>query len=122
MNQVVEILADSFEKAVKSSDKPVVIEFWIKSCENCRRFRPVFEKLPNIFGDKVEFMKMNMFLSLKNLKLAEDLGVEETPTLKLFCRGKEIGQIIGHRPLDMVLGEIQEILEREQYCHAQGGI
>ncbi len=68
-------------------------------------------------GNKVKFLKMNMFLSLENLKLAEGFGVEETPTLKLFCEGREIGEIIGYRPLDKVVKEIGEILEREEYCH-----
>jgi len=119
MRQVVEIPADSFERVVKGSGKPVIVEFWIKSCPNCQKFRPVYEELPEIFSDKVEFLKMNMFLSLENLKLAEDLGVEETPTLKLFCEGREIGQIIGYRPLNEVVREIEDILEREQYCHRQ---
>jgi len=119
MNQIAEIPADSFERTVKRGDKPVIVEFWIKSCGNCQKFRPVYEKLPEIFGDKVEFLKMNMFLSLQNLKLAEGLGVEETPTLKLFCKGEEIGQIIGFKPLDEVVKEIEEILERKQYCQSQ---
>lgn len=101
MERVVEIPANSFDREVKGSDKPVVVEFWIRSCSNCQKFKPVYEKLPEIFGDKVKFLKMNMFLSLENLKLAEGFGVEETPTLKLFCEGREIG----------------EILEREEYCH-----
>jgi thioredoxin 1 len=116
MNQVAEIPADSFERAIEEADNPVVIEFWIKSCEKCQKFRPVYEKLPEVFGDKVEFLKMNMFLSLENLKLAEGLGVEETPTLKLFCKGREIGQIIGYKPLDEVVKEIEEILEPEKDC------
>ena len=116
MNQVIEIAADCFKRTVDGSDKPVIIEFWIKSCGNCRKFRPVYEKLPEIFGDKADFLKVNMFLSLDNLKLAEGLGVEETPTLKLFCKGREIGQIIGYRSLDDVVKEIEEILERERYC------
>ena len=116
MNQVAEISADSFERAIKESDKPVIIEFWIKSCEKCQKFRLVYEKLPEIFGGKVEFLKTNMFLNLENLKLAEGLGVEETPTLKLFCKGREIGQIIGYKPLDEVVKEIEEILDPEEYC------
>ena len=55
MNQIAEIPADSFERAIEESDKPVIIEFWIKSCEKCQKFRPVYEKLPDIFGGKVEF-------------------------------------------------------------------
>lgn len=60
-----------------------------------------------------------MFLSLENLKLAEGLGVEETPTLKLFCKGREIGQIIGYGPVDEAVKAIEEILEREKYCQRQ---
>ena len=59
---------------------------------------------------------MNMFLSLENLKLAEGLGVEETPTLKLFCKGREIGRITGYKPLNEVVKEIEELLEPEEYC------
>jgi len=54
-----------------------------------------------------------MFLSLDNLKLAEGLGVEDTPTLKIFCEGREIGEIIGYRPLDKVVNEIEEILKNK---------
>ena len=119
MVQVIEIPANSFEREVKEADKPVVVEFWRRSCSNCQKFKPIYEKLPDIFGDKVKFLKMNMFLSLENLKLAEGFGVEETPTLKLFCKGREIGEIIGYRPFDKVVKEIEETLEREEYCHKQ---
>lgn len=119
MTQVVEIMADAFEKTAKETDKPVVIEFWIKSCPNCQKFKPVYEKLPETFNDKIAFVKMNMFQSLNNLKLAEGLGVEDTPTMKLFCKGREIGQIVGYRSLEQVAREINEIVEREPGCHEQ---
>jgi hypothetical protein len=62
----------------------------------------------------VKFLAMNMFLSLENLKLAEGLGVEDTPTLKIFCKGKEVGEVIGYRSLDKVVDEIRGILEIEE--------
>ena len=119
MTQVVEIMADAFESTVKKADKPVVIEFWIKSCPNCQKFKPVYEKLPQTFNERIAFVKMNMFSSLANLKLAEGLGVEDTPTMKLFCKGREIGQIVGYRSLEQVAKEINEMLEREPDCHKQ---
>ena len=114
MNQVVEIPAEHFDREVKNADRPVVIEFWIRSCSFCQKFKPIYEKLPAIFDGKVKFFAMNMFLSLENLKLAEGLGVEDTPTLKIFCRGKEVGEVIGYRPLDKVVDAIQEILETKE--------
>jgi len=112
-------MADALEKTTRESDRPVVIEFWIKSCPNCQKFKPVYEKLPEKFNDKIAFYKMNMFSSLANLKFAEGFGVEDTPTLKLFCKGREIGQIVGYRTLEQVVREIDEMLEPEPDCHGQ---
>ena len=114
MNQIVEISAEHFEREVKNTDRPVVIEFWIRSCSFCQKFKPIYEKLSAIFDGKAKFLAMNMFHSLENLKLAEGLGVEDTPTLKIFCRGKEFGEVIGYRPLDKVVDEIREILETKE--------
>jgi len=108
MNQGVEIPADYFERDVKNIDRPVVIEFWIRSCSFCQKFKPIYEQLPTVFDNKVKFLKMNTFLSLDNLKLAENLGIEDTPTLKLFCKGEEIGEIIGYRSRDWAIKELQE--------------
>jgi thioredoxin 1 len=113
MTQVVEIPAEQFDTEVKNSDRPVVIEFWIKSCSFCQKFKPIYDQLPTVFDNKVKFLKMNMFLTLDNLKLAEGLGVEDTPTLKLFCKGEEIGELIGYRSLDVVKKEIEDFLKKK---------
>ena len=60
---------------------------------------------------------MNTFLSLENLKLAEGFGVEETPTLKVFCEGREIGEIVGYNSLDKVVKQINLVIERDKDCH-----
>lgn len=113
MTQVVELSATAFDSVIKQSNRPVVIEFWIRSCTFCQKFKPIYEQLPSIFENKVNFFQMNMFLTLDNLHLAENLGVEDTPTLKLFCKGKEIGELIGYRSLQVVKTEIEDILQTE---------
>ena len=110
--KVIEMPANSFDEEVKIADKPIVVEFWIRSCDNCQKFKPIYEELPQIFKDTVKFFKINMFLSIENLRLAEGFGVEETPTSKVFCKGREIGEIVGYRPLDQVVDEINKILDR----------
>lgn len=115
---VEEIPASAFDSEVLAAEGPVIIEFWIRSCSECQRFEPVYEQLPAVFSGSVKFVKMNMFLSLENLRLAEGFGVEETPTVKLFCGGKEVGEVVGYRPLAKAVTEIKEILEREKcYNH-----
>jgi thioredoxin 1 len=114
MTTEVELPADSFEREVKNADVPVVIEFWIRSCSFCQKFKPIYEQLPMVFQEKIKFFKMNMFLTLENLHLAESLGVEDTPTLILFCKGDVIGTIVGYRSRDDVIKEIKAILENEE--------
>jgi len=97
MEKVEDIQAKDFDNKI-SSGTPVVIEFWIKSCGNCKKFKPVFDALSGIFSD-LNSTRVNMFESVENLRLAEGLGVEETPTVKIFKNSKEIGKVVGFKTL-----------------------
>lgn len=112
MSNVADINAKDFNSVIAEPKKPVVVEFWIKSCGNCKKFKPVYEKLSEVFGDRLRFVRVNMFDSIENLRLAEGLGVEETPTVKLFYKSKEIGQMTGFKPLETATEEIEAILKQ----------
>jgi thioredoxin-like negative regulator of GroEL len=51
--------------------------------------------------------------------LAIGFGVLGTPTMKLFCDGREIGEIVGYRPLERLEKEIRDILEKTTECLEQ---
>lgn len=112
MSNVADINAKDFNSVIAEPKKLVVVEFWIKSCGNCKKFKPVYEKLSEVFGDRLRFVRVNMFDSIENLRLAEGLGVEETPTVKLFYKSKEIGQMTGFKPLETATEEIEAILKQ----------
>ena len=114
MNIVVDIEAETFEENVKAVDGLAVVEFWIRSCSQCKKFKPVYEKLPGIFGEGVRFLRMNMFKSIENLRLAEGLGVEETPTVKIFCKGIKVGEFVGYLPLN---DAVEEVKTRLRSCN-----
>ncbi len=59
---------------------------------------------------------MNILKSIENLRLAEGLDVEETLTTVLFCDGEVIGEIVGHRPLEEAVEEIEGILKNTNRC------
>lgn len=111
MKKVEDINAEDFNDEIKANI-PVVVEFWIKSCGNCKKFKLVYEELSEIFGDKIRFTRVNMFESVENLRLAEALGVEETPTVKLFLKGEEIGEIVGFRLLEEATVKIKKIIKK----------
>jgi len=116
MKNIVDIQAEDFNREIMESKNPVVVEFWIKSCGYCKKFKPVYERLSEIFGDKLTFMRINMFQSVENLRLAERLGVEETPTVKLFYKGEEIGQMIGFKTLETAIEEIEVVIKQSNCC------
>lgn len=95
MAEVADIDAADFKGAVEGSEVPVVLEFWVRSCHNCQKFKPVYEQLPDVFEGRVKFLRINMLKNIENLRLAEGMGVEQTPTMKIFCGGVEVGEILG---------------------------
>jgi thioredoxin 1 len=110
MVEIKDIQAVDIDAEVKSSTRPVVLEFWIRSCDQCRKFKPVYERLPEHF-EYVSFYRMNMMKSIENLRLAEGVGVEVTPTTKVFCGGSEVGEIVGYRSFDDAVAEIEAIIK-----------
>ena len=115
MASVEDVQASDFDK-VKGIRGPAAIEFWVRSCGECQKFRPIYERLPEVFGGRVRFLRMNIMKSIENLRLAEGLGVEETPTTVLFYDGEVIGEIVGHRPLEEAVKEIEGILKNTDDC------
>jgi thioredoxin 1 len=105
-----DIQAESFDDEVKNTVGAVVLEFWLRSCSGCQKFKPVYDMLPELMGDKIKFLRMNMLKSIENLRLAEGLGVEVTPTTKIFCNGDEVGEIVGYRSLEEAAEEIEGAL------------
>ena len=115
MGNLLDLQAKDFDKEIKS-DKPVGIEFWIKSCGNCKKFEPVYAKLSDIFGKKLKFTRIKMLESVENLRLAEGLGVEETPTVILFYKSEEIGQSVGFKKLEAATDEIKKMISKSGCC------
>jgi thiol-disulfide isomerase/thioredoxin len=115
MEKVVDIQGKDFDNEI-NSDKPVAIEFWIKCCGNCKKFKPVYDELLDIFGDRLKFTRVNMFENVENLRLAEGLKVEETPTVKLFYKSEEIGQLVGFKTLEVANEEIENIIKESGCC------
>ena len=110
MADIPDIQAESFDDEVKNAGGAVVLMFWIRSCSACQKFKPVYDILPELMGDGIKFLRMNMLQNMENLRLAEGMGVEVTPTTQVFCNGDEVGEIVGYRSLEEAAEEIEGAL------------
>jgi len=115
MSNVLEIQADQWEKEVLNSNEPVVVDFWHHMCGWCQKLNPVFKQLPEKIKN-TKFVKVNVLDSAENRKIAIDLGVLGTPTIKIFCEGRAIGEIVGFRSSENLVIEINNILDKKEEC------
>jgi thioredoxin 1 len=104
---VIEINNENFQKEVKNSDKPVVIDFFANWCGPCQMMKPVFEELSKEYEDSVKFVKVD---TEKSPVLAEKFEVRGIPLLVFLKNGEEIERIVGFNSKEDLKQKIDGIL------------
>jgi len=115
-DSVVEVSAETWSEEVLKSDIPVVVDFWHHRCGWCRALNPIYDELSNEYTGQLKFAKLNVLESHENQHIAIQYGVMGTPTLKFFCEGRIVGEIVGYRPKDQLKQEIDKILRQRKEC------
>lgn len=77
----------SFESKIRTSVKPVVVEFWAPWCVPCKIMSPLLDKVSADYQDKVEIIRLN---ADQNPELARALRIMGIPTLLGFRNGREV--------------------------------
>ena len=110
-----DISAENWETEIEKSTKPVVAEFWQPSCIWCQRLSPVFDELA-AESSQTEFVKVDIRADEANMKRATELGIQGTPTMKIFCEGRVVGEIVGFREKAALKEEIDGIVAKSKDC------
>lgn len=97
---VLKLNNDSFDEAVK--DGRVLVDFYADWCGPCRMMAPILEAVSEERAD-LKVAKVNVD---ESSELAAKFGVMSIPTLVLLHDGDEIKRIVGARPKDALLQEI----------------
>jgi thioredoxin 1 len=97
-------LSDSnFDEEVKSSDVPVLVDFWAEWCGPCKMVAPVLEEIANENPDKIRVVKLNID---DNLDTARRFDVMSIPTMILFKDGDAQVRIVGAKGKGQLLQEL----------------
>jgi thioredoxin 1 len=92
-----------FQTKVLDSDTPVLVDFWAEWCVPCHMVSPVVEEIGNEKGERLKVVKLNID---DNPQAARTYGVMSIPSLILFKSGKEVARVIGAKPKDAILRDV----------------
>ncbi|MGH9024412.1 MAG: thioredoxin [Acidimicrobiia bacterium] len=97
-----------FDETIKSSDKPVLVDFWAEWCGPCKLVAPVLEDLSREHGDRLAVAKLNVD---DNPDVARRFQVMSIPTLMLFEDGELTKRIVGARSKSQLIKELGSVLD-----------
>lgn len=107
MAELTVVTEQNFDAEVIDSALPVLVDFWAEWCHPCHMVEPAVKQIASDNAEKIKVVKLNID---ENPDIASRYGVLSIPTLLLFIEGTEKARVIGARPKDSILSEIQSYL------------
>ena len=85
MNHFIHEATDTdFDTQVRTSDTPVLVDFWANWCAPCKAMAPMLDELAGEYAGRVKVVKVEMD---RNPKTTIACHVRSAPTLLLFKDG-----------------------------------
>ncbi len=97
----------SFFDLVKTSKKPILVDFYAEWCGPCKMVSPAIVKVAKDFSGKLMTIKINVD---KAQAAAARYRIQSIPTIMLFKNGKDVMRLTGAQPYEVIKREVQEKL------------
>jgi putative thioredoxin len=114
-----EVTDADFQQRVleRSSELPVLVDFWADWCQPCHMLAPVIEEAVAAHEGKIELVKLDVDA---NQETAARYGVRSLPTVKAFRDGRVTTEFTGAQPPAAVERFIDELVPSQADELAEG--
>lgn len=93
--KVAELSLKTHDKATRTDELPLVVDYWAPWCGPCRMMAPEFAKAARTLNGSARFAKINT----EDFPAASQrLGIRGIPLLILWKNGREVARLSGARP------------------------
>ncbi len=97
----------SFEREVRASPLPVLVDCWAPWCGPCRMVGPIMEQLAAEFTGRIKVAKLNVD---ENPATASHYRIQSIPTLLFFKDGTLVDRMVGAHPKKEIEAHIANLL------------
>jgi len=104
---VIELTDAEFDEVVRSSDVPVLVDFWAPWCGPCKMMAPILGEIADGYTGKAKVCRVNTDDSRDS---AIEFGISAIPTLILFKGGQVQNTWVGLTNKDNIAAAIDELI------------
>ena len=87
-NNIEYVNGERLLEVIKTSEKPVIVDYFSDECPPCEVLAPIYEKMAEKYSDHIKFVKI---MRQDNRETALSMGVASSPTVIFFKDGQEVG-------------------------------
>ena len=97
----------NFDETIRSSDTPILVDFWAEWCGPCKAIAPVLAEIATEQAGKITIAKLNVD---DYGDIAMRFNVMSIPTLIVFNKGETAKRFVGAQGKGKLLQELAEFL------------